>query len=588
MFGLKGKMTLAKFATIFVTIAGILMALMFSHYLFEENIHYVEKEQMRGEVHELDYEESFSENERAPLGVQHICTMTADKLADESESFAFFATHQYVDVYIDNKLVYSLKKSEACDIGKTVGTNWINIALDDSQSGKEIKVILTPVYKDAVDVDVEFVQGPQMDLVLDQIRDGLLMSVLSLLSIFAGIVFIIIASMNFKENSTGGYLISLGCFAIMIGLWKFCDLGISSILWPEKTVLMFYISMGMLMFAPVPVLKAMKSFFSESLHKLLDISSIVVVAVALLQLLLQLLDVADIRETLWMTHVVIIINVMLAASSFLYEKIYIRRAGKIGIGRLLFLLCAIGATVDLVMFYGQGKAYGLFTLLAFLIYIVVVGFQLAFDYFRKQNQLLEKEVELAESRIDLMVSQIQPHFLYNVITSIMAICMESSDKAIAALADFSDYLRGNLDSLRNDKMISFSKELHHIESYLRLEKLRFPEKLQVEYNIGTKDFLIPTLAVQPLIENAVKHGIGQKEEGGTVKLITEDKGDHVQVIVSDDGVGFDPTMKKDDGRSHLGLENVRRRISGMSKGEMTVNTAPGEGTEIILTLPKEL
>jgi LytS/YehU family sensor histidine kinase len=256
---------------------------------------------------------------------------------------------------------------------------------------------------------------------------------------------------------------------------------------------------------------------------------------------------------------------------------------------MLFGICALGAMADLAIYYIRETSFGLvFTVLAFLIYIVVVGFQIAFDYYKKENELLEKEVELAESRIDLMVSKIQPHFLYNVITSIMAICMQNADKAVSALADFADYLRGNLDSLQNEKMISFSKELHHIESYMRLEKLRFADKLNIEYDIEVRNFLIPTLTVQPLMENAVKHGVGQKEDGGTVRLITRELGDHILIIVEDTGVGFNPEKQKNDGRTHLGLENVKRRISVMSKGEMLIESVKGEGTTISLELPKKL
>lgn len=583
------KVNLAGFAICFTMIVGMLMAIMFSHYLFADNVHFVEQKQMRGSVSTMKYEMHTVEDEHAPQGIVEIYTMNAGEVTDGSESIAFFAIHQYVDVYVDDLLVYSLKKSDACELGQTAGTNWINVALDRNQANKEIEIQLTPVYRSAIDSNMEFLKGPQIELVLKQLRSDCIPIALAVLTVFTGFIFFVVAIFSFRRKTTGDNLASLGCFAIMIGLWKFTDIGLCFVMWPEKTVLFFYISIGMLMFMPVPIMKAMKSFFDERLHKWMDISCIVAVSVAMIQILLQMCNVIDLRETLIVTHIIIVLNALFGLAALAYEKLYLKREGRVGVGRMLFGLCAAGAIMDLITYYVEGDSFGLiFTVLAFLIYIIVVGFQLVFDYFKKEKALLEKEVELTDSRIDLMVSQIQPHFLYNVITSIMAICMQSSEKAVAALADFADYLRGNLDSLQNEKMTSFAKELHHIESYMRLEKLRFPDKLNIEYDIEVKDFLIPTLAIQPLMENAVKHGVGQKEEGGTVKLTTRELGDHILIMVEDTGVGFDPEKKKQDERSHLGLENVKRRISVMSKGNIEIDSVIGEGTVIKIELPKEL
>ena len=580
---------LANFAICFTMIVAMLMAIMFSHYLFADNVHLVEQKQMRGSVQTMKYQMHTIEDDSAPQGIVEVYTMHSGQVEDGSESIAFFAVHQYVDVYVDDLLVYSLKKSDKCELGQTAGTNWINVALEPDQSNKKIEIELTPIYKSSVDAKMEFLKGPQIELVLKQLRSDWILIALSVMTMFSGLLFFVVAIFKFRRKTTGDNLAALGCFAIMIGLWKFTDIGLCFIMWPERTILFFYISIGMLMFMPVPIMKAMKSFYDERLHKIMDISCVLAVSVAMVQILLQMGGIMDLRETLVVTHIIIALNALFGLVALAYEKLYLKRAGRVGVGRMLFGICAVGAMADLIIYYVKEDSFGLFfTVLSFLVYITVVGFQLAFDYFKKENELLEKEVELSESRIDLMVSQIQPHFLYNVITSIMAICMQSSEKAIAALADFADYLRGNLDSLQSEKMIAFSKELHHIESYMRLEALRFADKLNIEYDIEVKDFLVPTLAVQPLMENAVKHGVGQKEEGGTVRLITRELGDHILIIVEDTGVGFDPAKKKDDGRSHLGLENVKRRISVMSKGEMDIVSHAGQGTTITLKLPKEI
>ena len=227
---------------------------------------------MRGSVRTMEYEVRTVPDKWAPQGVVEIYTMNAGTITDGSESIAFFAVHQYVDVYVDDKLVYSLKKSDECELGQTAGTNWINVALEHDQSNKDIEVRLTPIYKSSIGTHMEFLAGPQIDLVLKQLRADWILMALSILTMASGFIFFAIAIFTFRKKATGDNLASLGCFAIMIGLWKFTDIGLCFIMWPEKTILFFYISIGMLMFMPVPIMKAMKSFYDERLHKIMDIS----------------------------------------------------------------------------------------------------------------------------------------------------------------------------------------------------------------------------------------------------------------------------------------------------------------------------
>ena len=111
-----------------------------------------------------------------------------------------------------------------------------------------------------------------------------------------------------------------------------------------------------------------------------------------------------------------------------------------------------------------------------------------------------------------MVSQIRPHFMYNALSSIAALCKLDPDTAYDATITFSDYLRGNMDSLKQTAPIPFEKELEHLKKYLHIEKMRFGNKLNIVYDICATDFEIPQLTVQPLAENAVKHGISKKKK----------------------------------------------------------------------------
>lgn len=125
----------------------------------------------------------------------------------------------------------------------------------------------------------------------------------------------------------------------------------------------------------------------------------------------------------------------------------------------------------------------------------------------RARQLSEKQLELERSRTQLMLSQIQPHFLFNTLNAIYDLCVKDPEEARAALLEFSHYLRANTDSLANEGPIRFEKELEHTENYLALEKRRFEERLLIEYDICAQDFLLPALTLQPIVENAVRHGL---------------------------------------------------------------------------------
>lgn len=222
--------------------------------------------------------------------------------------------------------------------------------------------------------------------------------------------------------------------------------------------------------------------------------------------------------------------------------------------------------------------YPAFGISLLLIYIVLQQEQ--------EKLLIEKELELSDSRIKVMVSQIQPHFLYNTLNSIYHLCEKDSGMAQRAISDFSDYLRMNLKSLDHTEPIPFAEELKHVKTYLHLEKMRFEEELRVEYDIEADEFLLPALTIQPLVENAVKHGIIPKKGGGTVTLAAREESECYRIIIADDGVGFVPGIKKEDGKSHIGIRNVRQRLREMCRAELDIESALGKGTKVTITLPK--
>lgn len=195
------------------------------------------------------------------------------------------------------------------------------------------------------------------------------------------------------------------------------------------------------------------------------------------------------------------------------------------------------------------------------------------------------ESELKESRVSLMLSQIQPHFIYNTLGTIERMCLKDPQKAFELVRNFSLYLRGNFSELDSVTPIRFSEELKHIEYYVNIEKVRFPD-MNIEYEVEATEFVLPALSVQPLVENAIKHGLMQLESGGTVVIRSYETENHFCVEVKDNGGGFDTSLPMDE-KKHVGLRNIRGRLKAMVKGELLVESEVGVGTTAVIKIPKE-
>ena len=200
----------------------------------------------------------------------------------------------------------------------------------------------------------------------------------------------------------------------------------------------------------------------------------------------------------------------------------------------------------------------------------------------------EHEASLkAEQRIKIMVSQIQPHFMFNTLTTIQALIDIDPEKASEVVEKFAKYLRQNLNSLNQASLIPVRNEIEHTRVYSEIENVRFPS-IKIEYEINDDDFSLPALTIQPIVENAIRHGVRGKKHGW-VSISTYLEGDDHVVSIRDNGKGFDvdqmriESMKGD----HIGVKNVRDRIIDMTGGTFTIESKVDEGTSVTIRIPRE-
>lgn len=228
------------------------------------------------------------------------------------------------------------------------------------------------------------------------------------------------------------------------------------------------------------------------------------------------------------------------------------------------------------LFYGIGIAQISTTFSLMIIFVMS----------QKEETIIaaRREREHAQVNGKIMISQVQPHFVFNVLNTIVYLCDVDTEKAKDTMLDFAAYLRENFASVNKKEMVRLSDELKHIRKYLGLEKLRFEERLNVEYDIDDIDFSIPTLTIQPLVENAVKHGICKKEEGGTVYISAHENDGNYEIVIRDDGVGFDVNEKITD--KPTGINIVRTILDYECNGTLDVCSEIGKGTVCTIKIPK--
>ena len=213
------------------------------------------------------------------------------------------------------------------------------------------------------------------------------------------------------------------------------------------------------------------------------------------------------------------------------------------------------------------------------------------EHQRREKEIEELEQALQMSRIRNSTSQLNPHFLYNVLTSIQEVVLEDPAYASRLLGDFTSHMRSCVRAMTSDDPIPFDQELATIQAYVNIEKMRFGNRLRVQYDTPVTSFSVMPLSIQPLVENAIRHGLYENgEKGGTVTVFTRETPEAWIVGVKDDGVGFDPaaTPKRTTAgkKASTGLKNLTFRLQTLMNASVAIHSAPGEGTEVCVTIPK--
>ena len=234
--------------------------------------------------------------------------------------------------------------------------------------------------------------------------------------------------------------------------------------------------------------------------------------------------------------------------------------------------------VDAVLLFGIS-----YVLSALVMYSLVLSDQIE-QTIQYQQKIAEQQGEIARQRTKVMVLQMRPHFIYNTLVSIHSLCGINPQKAQQITMDFTNYLRRNFNAVASDSTIPFSMELEHTRAYLAVEQAQHEDMLSVDYDTPYTYFRLPPLTLQPIVENAIKHGMDPYHGPLHISIRTRNTDSGTEIIVEDDGSGFDPS---DESRPHTALDNIRQRLEMMCAGNLDVMSRDGGGTTVTVTIPDQ-
>jgi len=503
-----------------------------------------------------------------------------------------------IKIFCNNELLHTLgDKSTTPGVVRSVDKCWMSFTSDGLKNGDTLTFQITSCYNK---IDNSYVNkflsnlsvGSYYNLLKAETEKDFWAILGSALAFIIGFL-LLIMMLTFRLMKTPFDISSLPCcLLIMCGaLSLFLNSSFTSLIF-ENAFLVTMARYIVQLFVPLFFLMYVKRFIYNSrvmgtLNVLITIWSAVIISFFIFQS-------SGVLDYYQFSGFILNAVAIIMASTFIFIIVDFKKNNHRDTRTLLsssIILCAC-ITAELIYKINYGEFLSvvfelgllIFAVLQFLVIMIVSR-----RNYVQASKTQEIENELVQSKISVMLSQIQPHFLYNTLVVIRQLCEIDPKTAKEAVTEFANYLRGNLDSLTLNSTIPFEKEMEHVENYVSLEKKRFGDKINIEYDIDVIDFKVPSLTIQTVVENAIRHGISKRKKGGTVTIRTREEENKYTVEVLDDGVGVDltqpPTQQKDS-RSHIGVENSRKRIEAMCGGTLSFSSTPNIGTSVFITIPK--
>lgn len=496
----------------------------------------------------------------------------------------FYVEHQEVEVYIDDELMYSLVCPEGMELFGSTGKRWVEVVIPAEANGKTLRLVISSDFKayQTMPTNIYWLQRGDVQMVQNSNMWGRNIAALTLLVL--SILSYVNASM-WKNERLRRYLFGLGDLYLLITLWLCAELNILALVFGRISIssmlAMVFIRMIPIVFYHVSV------FADKEQSSWMSFVGIFVWANLILALILQFIFGISLVSQLAGYAIAICIGTGICLVGMLRQfitKPYTRYVKGIYYCSFVLLLAALGESLCYLFHGSLGQYTGISVSIGGIVYGSLVHIFLVRNESINEVEKRELEAHFKELRKKPLTSQINAHFLGNALNSISAYCKEDPEKADRAVQLLGKYMREYMHLVDTGDDVYVEDELYLVQLYYEIQKTRFGDAIQFEIINEFDDFQLPPLSLQPLVENAVWHGIRSSIEEGVVKIKTMKSNNMGVVIISDNGVGFE----MDSAETYMGvsLTNVKARILEMG-GTMHIHSRTGQGTEVVLRVPLE-
>ncbi len=516
-------------------------------------------------------------------GESLVLEKTLDIITDE-EVLMFYTKHNEVRVYIDDVLVYEFAMQDGFAFLQTPGNEWHQVFLAEEMSGAQLRIELTSqfAYYSNLLYDFYIIHYSQMQSV--QLQWLWLRCFTAVFLLIVAIWSYVSASVS-RGTDTRRYAILLADFYMVMAIWVFANSGLFDLVF-RRPVVSYFIEMLSVRLVPVMAYLFIQNILSRR-YLLVAVMGYGTLAHFFVAIILQFAFGVSFLSTLWVLHALLVCGALVDFWMIAHHLYTTRHAKQTR--NYLFVCSGIlfaSALAEVWRFYAlpqQDLLISGYIAVGYVLYTCVAYVALV----RRTAGLDRGRIALEDSynklRNTTLMREINAHFFFNVLSGISSLCKQNPQKADEAVTLLAKYMRHYMYLINTPKNIPFVSELELIRVYLALEEMRFEGEFAAEMEIDFAAFEVPPLSVQPVVENAVMHGLRQCNRFGKLQLSSRRVGGYAVVTVQDNGAGFDVTALKQN--ESLALDNVRTRLDTMAKASIQIESEIGEGTTITIKIP---
>ena len=516
-----------------------------------------------------------------------IFTGTFNKNIDSN--LRIFYQNINVSLYVNDVLLYTTTNDAV--LSNTPGIGWLVIEDVSISSTDVIRLEMSCPYKSAyVDQYLQTLNniysGSELSLMKLKISENIVAFIVFAFSLVISVFCVLMCFLlALSKQKQALHFLLIGFTMLLCGVWtapnEYISLSLNN---PIFYAALYTVSLPLIMI----FINASLLLSYKRPTRLLYIYTMAIAVILVLLIILQLVGVADVYEFVIIGGIGYVIDILIVsyALSKNYET-FDEKQRKFNLFKYLPII--ILAFVDILVFIFTGKFQTTFLRFGVIMFTVVSLVEM-FVKFKETSELqlisMQLALDVKEKENELLLHQIQPHFLFNSLNCISTLCQIDPEKAEKAIIFFSNYLRNNMELINSSGNTTFEKEMNHIEQYLMLHEIRFEDDIILDINNPCGDFEIPPLSIEPIVENAINYAFrGYKIKLKVINIdVKETIGGHI-ITVSDNGKGFNVERIGNDGKKHIGMENVKNRIENSFGGSVDIYSEPMKGTIVTIFLP---